>query len=447
MNMVAMDSIKLTLQYFYQSLSDSNARLTFDKHMQGYRQRMADWGQDFYTITIHDPALQALIFRILAGLGVPARQCARFYDAPITVYEWLRELQQLTESNRVANERVKQFMRAIERFDRTKQRLALAVMIGSVVLLSFLPAFLSSGGMTLVQTVLAASLTLPLGGLLYTIGVAAYSFYQKIKDKRLSWKKKFHDNFFLLANLSLNVAAYSLLIAAAASTTPLAAILFIVASIVNVLKEISNLVQSYLRGKTAMPLGQENSLQSRERELRRQFDMKKSRCAITLELLVATLYVGMIVAWMFIPASIVVSIAMVSAISVLMLAKYVLTSYFDKRITRERDMAFAQLETESSLPLVSSKLLYNNAADEDAVLEPEPSSPVSVLHAKSRPLQAIVAEPAPKLPIPETPEVTEEEPIPVRLGNCGLFAAHRAFVSPKQCQQDFPLSLASFCGR
>ena len=340
-----------TLQVFIESLAKTpiDGIASLEKAMAKYDHKLALLRQDFENITIDNEDVSPLIDQIFQTLEVRAVIRERYEHANITVLQFFLELR---EAGYQQNKLTNAFVQMIESRINNKNYLIGYIGAGLVILLSYLPPFFSAGGMSLLQGILAATAFIPIVGMVYTAGVAIYSFYQSINDKKKSWFGFFHDNFFLLAATALNVIAYSILIDAAVSMTPLAGLLFVIATAVYVVKEAISLVKISIQKKQLGPVSEDDSLEVKQHKTRALNDYTKVGNALAIELSSAAVMVGIIAFWSFVPGGIFVSIAAVAAIGLVYLGKSLALAYNERTMRTRLQLEFERIEAESSELLV-----------------------------------------------------------------------------------------------
>jgi len=379
--------IKDTLQTFVNYLGAIDFLFLKDR-MHGYKKNRAQFKQDFHRATIDEMAGDQ-IDAILDGLGVPSDKRSRFIGkddnvyAPLTLYDFLLELQSIATKNK---DKLDQFIQLIDKQDNSIKRLLDIISWTLIVAIVTLPTFFNMGGLTLIQSLLAVTFVIPVVGIVFTVGVAAYSFYQNITAKEKTFYDRFHDNFFLLASTALNIAAYSVLITAAVAMSPLAATLFVVAAGVDLVKEISSLIKLSVEIKQMGAISNDDSLDVRQEKTRMVNQRLKARNAVIIEMGSAALMVGIIAAWSFIPGGLFLSIAAVAAIGVVFMVKKLAASYNEKvmkaKLQDELTADERGFEKENA-PKVEPESNVNKRKED----KPEPSERISkkqeVLHSKN----------------------------------------------------------------
>ncbi|GGI91431.1 hypothetical protein [Legionella impletisoli] len=286
-----------------------------------YKMNLAKLQRDFRETNINETQeLQDKVIRVLIAANIQRQYWGRFVNAPITGYEFLNELLELT-NDKEKKQRLNHFLYEIEQIEKTRTRrfiASLIIVLAGVV--EFSP-FLVAETPAILNAVFSIGVIIPIVGIVYTFAIAAYSFYQTLKDKRLSFADKFIDNFFLLSSSAINVAAYAVLIAAAATFNPIAGLLFVVASFMNVTHQLTKL--NYVNGKLKElgPIKESDTLVQKQTKIRLQSEYSRIRRDLIINFTAATMMVGIIALWSFTPPGLIISIIAVAAITAVMALK------------------------------------------------------------------------------------------------------------------------------
>ncbi len=348
-----MKSLLTTLINFKEYLLNPDAK-KFER-LEYYKQESTRLNRDFYKKSIQSIDVQDAMVEILITLNIPKKYWGRYFNnSELSIYEFLKELNEITDKK---NKKLKEILQFAEDNNEDYQRKIFWVTWLSIGAFGIIPPFLVVFGqvaLTTLQSLLAITLFVPVVGMIYTLGIAAYSIYASYRNKVISWEDRFRENFFNLTSALVNVAAYSLVIAAAATAAlnPIAAALFIIASAVLVIKEVVHLVQ--LNNKpdrkvcdelfeTELELQQENARSANQRA--------KQQNAVIIELVAAVVMVGIVAAWCLVPGGFLVTALALAAISLVAAAKY-----------------FASSSNES---IMAAKLKEDYKALEDAAEEQE----------------------------------------------------------------------------
>ncbi len=336
-------------------LTNFNIYLTTDEPSTGelstvsdslnyYNKKLLAFRHDFHTVTIDDPALQEKIQAILNSLAISPVRKKRVTHAPLTVYEFLVELVEITDQK---NEKIKKFVELIKRKDKLRKKTIEAIALTLLTALSVATPLLLDGGFELLYDVFTSLLFAPIVGVIFTTGFAAYSFYQSYSDKKSSFWKQFRDHFFLFAHAALKIAAYSLILSAAVAMTPVSAILLVVAAVVYVVKEAVNLIKTAIENKKNGSITADDTLEVQLGKKRIAVDCAKSKNALAIELGAAVAMVGIVVVMSFVPGGIFVSIGAVAALGLVYLVKKLLISKNEKSMHVRLQRGLKELESKA----------------------------------------------------------------------------------------------------
>ncbi|KTC64953.1 Uncharacterised protein (plasmid) [Legionella adelaidensis] len=338
-----MKRITQTLEFFCELLKGENKRTLASYLKAAYGNKLAEIYSDFHTKKINEDAeIAAAVQEVLKLINIDQIKKERFQNANITLYEFLSELQQITKRQ---NAQVNEFIRIINSKDKRLENIAAVTSIGAIGILTLSPVLLNN--LPMIEALLGSAIFFPVVGLVYTIATGLYTLYQSVFDFKTPVMQRFTDNFFLSASTALNVAAYSVLISAAVSVNPVAAILFVAASSVDVLKESFNLIKLKLTSPERK-INPDDSLADKQEKARADFEYKKARNNLFIALGGAGAMVGIIAVWSFIPGGIFLSVAAVAAIGAVYLAKTLLNKYSENRLKEELEQTFEKYEQEEA---------------------------------------------------------------------------------------------------
>ncbi|WP_133131165.1 hypothetical protein [Legionella yabuuchiae] len=323
-----------------------------------YKKRLSDFQRDLRETYINETReLQNEVTRVLTAAKIKPKYWGRFVNAPITGYEFLNELLELTHDLEKKS-RVNHFLNEIKQIKKIRTRRLMDVL--TVVLVGV--AWLAPIFVTQTTAILKA---LPVLGLVYTLGVAAYSFYQTHKNKRSFFMEKFIDNFFLLSNSAINIARHAILIAAAVTINPIAAILSVVASSINVLHQFVKLNYMQSKLKEHGSIKESDTLAQKQIKTRLRSKSSKMRRDIIINLAAATVMLGIIAFWSFTPPGLIISVVAVSAIIAVAVLKK-LGCRINAKITKKTLMqTFKDIEQAE----VKKDLASQNVADHVEALD------------------------------------------------------------------------------
>ena len=378
-----------------------------EQHMTGYARHLIKFRRDFYIITLfsgkdyesnqtptldstadnkHDnSALIEQLELLLTNLNIPRHRWGRYLNSQNTVYNLFCQLNADLEIK--GNIQLHTLIKLIDKKKEADKRYIL-ILGGGVfilsVLLMFSPALL--GVIALAKLILASAIALPAMGLIYTVGEAAYLAYQNHFDQKRSLFNRLRDNSFLFLNTALNISAYAVWLAGGAIMTPVAAILFVVASVVEVIKEIFITAQDYIQYKTnSSSLVQD--LNSQQEQARLEMAYYQHRNAAIIKTLGAVLLLGVVVAMNFVPGGIFVTLAAVAAMIVIHQVKKLILNYNENKMRDRLQSGLFRLEQEyekeNKMELVSDGLGITSSLEKDAIIQPENlSSEVEILVVK-----------------------------------------------------------------
>jgi hypothetical protein len=151
--------------------------------------------------------------------------------------------------------------------------------IFGVLLPTFMSWLFNVSLLDVLQRLFFFVLDLPITALAFSGAILVYSINQNHFNNREPLVNRFRDNFFLLTNYVLNAVASGFLIAAAGVVTTLIGALFVAASVVNVIKDLTVLIQEYIAYKNNNTTAEDNLLSEKE-ALRYQFNYVKHRNAL-----------------------------------------------------------------------------------------------------------------------------------------------------------------------
>ena len=337
-----------TLNTFNQSILNTHGT-DLSTILSKYKDDKDNLKKDFHDKLISEmPELSVAggpIEEILESLGVPRHQQGRFLGAPLTVYDFLVELDKLLLHK---NRNLAYFIDSIDhtlrrRWDRIILAFGLAL-LGVEVASPYL-----TGTFTVINEIITAALFIPIASALYTIAVFLYAVIDNfISKKRMSFWERLQNNFFEMASATLKLVAYGLVIAGAAiSGSPLVSALIVIGTGVSVIQELAGFIhlrRAFNKEKTEqkgeMTLGDQQVL------ARHESDYLKRRNSLLINVVSAVLITGLVAAWCFIPGGLFVMVGAVVAIFVVNVVKKLVHMYFESSSKKALDAKFEQLETE-----------------------------------------------------------------------------------------------------
>ncbi|MDI9819232.1 MULTISPECIES: hypothetical protein [unclassified Legionella] len=312
--------------------------------MSYYDNKKDELKRNYHSTKINsNPRIIAKINVLLKNLNIPEKTWTNYHD--LTIYDCLQTLKSQGHSQ------IDYILELIEEkaaADKFNFILGGTLAITVVSFLLTLPAF--STILALLEGFLMSVTGLPILGLIYTVGSAIYYFQDNQFDKKRTLFNRLRDNSFLLANTALNVTAYGLWISAALPMTPLVGALFIIASTVDVVKEIFSLAQLAYRYFYPPLLNESEPLIVHQNHARNVYGLKQHRNALLINLAASILLVGIMATWCFAPGGIFLAIAAIAAIGIVYGVKSRLLKYNASRIRERLQNELATLETSYSSP-------------------------------------------------------------------------------------------------
>lgn len=302
--------------------------------MQEYDAVGNTFNRDFYTITLDKhPQVNACIKSILDQLNVPPHQHGRYLHQKLSVYACLVELNETVNDDNLA-----QFIQLLheKKQARWKNMLLSCALVSASGLIPFFVFQLS-----VLQQVLSVASLMSGGGLVYAIGIAAYTAYDLSLKSGASFYQLFKDNFFSVAKNALSIAAWSIMIIAAV-TTPLVSLLFVLADAMLVIQELSKLAYVYLHDQ----LGNKDklSLLEQQTQAREQTNFGILKHSAWVNFAAAVIMTGIIAAWCFAPGGIFVVAGAIAAIGIVYVSKNYAIKEHEKKMKEVMQDNFNTIE-------------------------------------------------------------------------------------------------------
>ena len=361
----------------------------FEENMYFYRNKMSAFERDFDRTKINAPQIKAIVEAMLITIGISPSQQGRYLHASLSVREFFIELKEnIKDRNQQVNQIINLFNE--QKSLKLNRMMSIGLVFGAIFQIAhpFITHF------TPIEEILAAALFVPVVGLIFTTVSSLYQLYKTIYDHDVLLSKRLKDGFFLLADVTLKFTAYISLISAAITAAPLAAVLFVVAESFNVIKEIVNLVQAYMHNRNYPILSGMDNLSAKQHQARYQFDFIKHRNSILINLLTATVCLGVIAVWCFLPPSLLITIGALVAIGAAYIVKSQLHKYNEANVRARLQDEFTKLEA----PVETEQRNYK-VEDFNEVVDPS-IVPVMPNAAVGTPLVE-AQEDAPLLPQPD----------------------------------------------
>lgn len=294
-----------TLQAFNKYLQGHAEGESLPVLLAGYDKKMAGVNEDFYKTTIgSDPALGKAAGDILTTLGIDDEgKRTRYIGAPVAVRQFLKEVVQYhkTPENNDKIQDVNVFNQII--LDKSRVSRQKALLFGLLALLPIVGG-LSYNGFSAAQQIFTAALFTPVVGIVAAVGAGAYALYENLSRKNVHWIDQLRDNFFIVAGAALKISAYGLVIAAAVTAAPVAAILTTVAAGVGAIREGAKLIAM----RNAKQKNVDGKLPAKQTQARLDDEIAKTKKTVWLRLGVAIVLTGIAATACFAPGGIFVVI-------------------------------------------------------------------------------------------------------------------------------------------
>lgn len=381
-----MQSIRETLETSQAFLLGKLENSSFQEKMAFYEQHAVRLDQDLHQRVISETEIWPGVETLLTALGVPKEKFGRYRKAPISVYNFLLESRALLlelnqKQDRDDRDTLARLDQLIQLIDEKDKRLKKMIQMGAGISLAATSALGSTmlmvpGSMTLMQSLVQSVLFFPAVGFIFTIGVAAYTAVQQNALKNQSLWQRFSDNFFLLASTALNVSAYSVLFSASVAMNPVSAILFVVASIADFLKEFSGFIRLSYQLKKLGPIEDTDSLDVKEEKLRTKHEYIQARNAFVIKSAVAVIVVGIMATWCFMPASVFMTIGALVMIGIAYLLRSLFLSWNHRKQQKQLTDDFNALEEAEEKKNELTKTLEHDGQDHVLLNEKSPQNPL-----------------------------------------------------------------------
>ena len=294
------------------------------------------------------------IKELLDAAKISHEQQGRYKNASITLYDLLVELHEQYKKlhkNNLQNELDKVIIETdlkdlIEILDiKYKSRYEKIVLGGLLFLLGIVGAE-PFGGFTVLQQILTATLFIPVVQLVAAAGVGLYTLYQTTFNKSLPLFNKIRDNFFILASTGLKVSAYSFLVVAACTASPLVSFLTVAGQGVTVIHEFFKLMQMKYQGKKRIHDAGEMTLEKKQEQARFDNLYEKQKKSVWIAFITALVMTLLVAASCFIPGGIFVSIGATLLIGVTYFVQWKATKSVEKQASKDLAAKFEALEAE-----------------------------------------------------------------------------------------------------
>ncbi len=331
-----MESLIETLNDFNDYLGPEGLNTNFATCFQRYQDNRNQFNRDFYILTLDKhPELLLSIEKILNSLNIPKRQCTRYLNQPISIYDLFVEL---NERDDILRPELAQF---IQFADEQKNTRWMVIAIGSLLVSAcgLAPFFIFE--LTVFQQVLTMASLISGGGLVYAVAVAIHTLNGYSYDTRVSLYQLFKDNFFTLSNNLLSIIAWALMLTAAAST-PVVSVLFVAADFFNILKEAVSLTYLYFDHKPG--ISPNASCEEQQKQARELTQFERRRHELWVNFTAAILLTTIIAAWCFVPGGLLLSVIATLSMGVVFLTKQYALTENNKRLKTVLNNRFEQIE-------------------------------------------------------------------------------------------------------
>ncbi|WED43569.1 hypothetical protein [Legionella cardiaca] len=348
-------------------------------HFQYYAQNLNELKKNYHqTIVSSQPEITLKVKSILQNLNIPPEKWDEYLN--LTVYNLLLKL------HHDGHPQISYILELIDNktaVSKLKLVIAGGVIVTLIASLLALPAFY--GVLQTIGNLLISVIGLPILGLIFNVASTIFYFYQNHVDPKKTLFNRLRDNFFLLANAFVNIAAYSVWIAASAPMTPLVAGLFVLASGIDVIKEVVALIQENARFRNKPPLHDASPLLVHQDYIRQSYGFKKHKKALLINLGTSIVLLAIMAGWCFIPGSLLVSIGAVALIGITYGVKHLLLKTNELTIReqlqvelREKERVYMLDHDNLNEPLISPALsLLTSAIPAENQLIIEESPPIS----------------------------------------------------------------------
>ncbi|KTD18307.1 APC family permease [Legionella jordanis] len=361
------DDLSCILEY----LSGADSHL-LKAHFEYYSERSYELKRNYHHIIIlKNPELERKTKDILRNLNIPEAQWQQYLS--LSMYKLLQKL------NREGHPQIDYILELIKR--KTWKRFLpwlLAAIGGIIVLAALLFSPPLAPLLQWLEEILTSVIGLPVLGFSFTVLSTVFLLVQNQTDSKRKLFKRNQDSIFLLLGAGINCAAYVLWIMIAAPMPPLVAVLSVMASGMDVIKELFNIGQEYFRFHNRLKIHESTKMLEHQAYARHVYGFNKHRNALLINLASSLLLLGIMAAWCFLPPGLILTIAAVSAICLV----YTLKRFFLKanesraRAILQEELRFIKQEYEKDHriePQVSPALsqLSNSNPSSQKAAQPE----------------------------------------------------------------------------
>ncbi len=308
----------LSLQHFDLYLRGNSSK-SLKKYMKFYAERPEIFERDFHRLRISSSwETKECISAILNNLNIPKTDWNKF-SPRLTIYEFLLQL---------AREGHPQVHYIIEVIEERKRFSTLELVLGSGIILTFIMYLLTQPALQFIintaVSFFSSIISFPILGFLYNCGLFAYFFYDYYYDRKKNDFNRFRDYAFLILSTAATLAAYIVLIATAATMSPVIASLYVTAAAIDFLREVFCLAQEFFQYVNSPPINENDYLSVHRDFARRVFGFEKRRNALAISFVAGLVIVGITALWCFLPGGMAATIFALSAIGIIYLIKIML---------------------------------------------------------------------------------------------------------------------------
>lgn len=318
-----LSSLKETLIVFKKFIKGDSLE-SLSAHMKKYDKHPKLLKKHFHSTHIHDLRIKDEIAAILKNLNLYTPDWHNQYSNT-TVYEFLCQLVQERQAQ------VSYIIKAIDEKNKTTKLLiafglyaALALLIGLGIAITAYPSLLP----LLISFAYSVAVYTPIISLISTCSAALWYLYQNYADKTKSTAQKITSSFFIIAHAACQITAYSILISGVlAAANPVSASFFVAATLVNVIKEIVDLIHIAHHRSQLSPLKENRHLSlvpwkdiSTQINMhihfdyaRREYGFQKSVVSVAINIAAAVLLAGVVATWCFAPSGIILTCSAIAA--------------------------------------------------------------------------------------------------------------------------------------
>lgn len=310
---------------------------------------------------------------LLINLSIPKYRWGRYLNSQLTVYKLLCQLN--ADLQIKANIQVNTIIELLDkRKDHNKKLYIVATVISFLFLAGALVSPFLLAIIELAKVVLSMAMVFPIFGLVSTIATASFFAYQNHFDQKRSLFNRLRDNSFLLLKTVLNLSGNIVWLTSATLVAPSVSVaIMLVASLMDVAKEVFATVQNYILYKEYQerkePFHVTSNLHAQQEHARHRIGYLQHKNAAIINTVTSIALFATMLAWQLVPGGIFVAAGAIAAIGLIYLGQYLMLMT-NKRIMRDQlqDKLY-DLEQEYELKLASkeSTLTLDNVLANDEI--------------------------------------------------------------------------------